>query len=56
LSHLVVPGTHFGAGPTLVHWPSMHWVPQRLPQKPQLFRSVFVSTQAAPHGVCPSGQ
>jgi hypothetical protein len=33
----------------------MHWVPQRLPQKPQLFRSVRVSTQAVPHGVCPSG-
>ena len=34
----------------------MHCVPQALPQKPQLSRSVAVFTQVAPHGVNPSPQ
>lgn len=45
-----------GDGPTAAHWPSMHCVPQGLPQKPQLSRSVAVFTQVAPHGVNPSPQ
>jgi hypothetical protein len=51
------PGhTIVGDGPTPVHSPSMHCVPQRLPQKPQLSRSVFVSWQVLPHAVRPSRQ
>jgi len=43
-----------GAGPTPKHRPSRHCVPQAMPQEPQLLRSVLVSTQAVPHGVCPA--